>query len=132
MAKRKNRNKYAVQQKRKGSWTRLFLALSLVPMIIGVLLIGAWALDLNIFPDPQSQTLVGLLFIMFGFAVSNALQKKRDNAIGWSLLTLADLVLLLWVDLWAQVIAIVVGLVGLGFVIKTFYIQWRENKKQRN
>ena len=128
MAKRKNTNKYAAPRRQKGSWTRLLLALTLVPMVIGILLIGAWALDLNIFNNPQTQTLVGILFILFSFATSNALQKKRDLAIGWSLLTIADLVLLFWIELWAQIIALIAGLVGLGFILTAFYQGWKEEK----
>lgn len=128
MAKRKNKAKYGVPQQRKGSWTRLFLALSLVPMVIGMLLIGAWAIDIYIFDDPQSQTLIGLLFILFGFAVSNMLQKNRDLAIGWSLLTIADLVLLFWIELWAQILALITGLVGLGFLLVVFYQRWKDER----
>jgi tellurite resistance protein TehA-like permease len=97
-------------------------------MVIGLLLIGAWALELNIFEDPQSQTLVGILFILFSFAASNGLQKKRDLAIGWSLLTVADLVLLLWVEFWAQILALIAGVVGLGFVLVVFFRRWNEEK----
>lgn len=128
MAKRKKTTKRSVPRRSQGSWTRLFLALTLVPMILGVLLIGAWALDLNIFEDPQSQTLVGILFILFSFAASNALQKKRNLAIGWSLLTLADLVLLLWIELWAQIIALAAGVVGLSILLVVFYQRWRAEK----
>jgi hypothetical protein len=120
--------KRSVPQKTKGSWTRLGLAMSLVPMVLGGLLIFAWAMDFYIFDDPQSQTLVGILFILIGFAASNALQKKRNLAIGWSLLMIADLVFLFWVDLWAQIVAIVVGVVGLGFFLAEFYRRWKEEK----
>ncbi|MFC1879278.1 hypothetical protein ACFLZW_05140 [Chloroflexota bacterium] len=128
MAKRKNRMKRPVTRRNKGSWTRLFLMLTLVPMVLGVLLIGAWGLDIYIFDDPQSQTLVGMLFILFSFAISNMLQKKRDLAIGWSLLTVADLVLLLWVELWAQIVALIAGVVGLGFLVTVFYRRWKEER----
>lgn len=128
MAKRKKQMKHPVPRRPQGSWTRLLLALTIVPMVLGFLLIGAWALDLYVFDEPQSQTLVGILFILFSFAASNALQKKRDLAIGWSLLTVADLVLLLWVELWAQILALIAGVVGLGFVLVVFYRRWNEEQ----
>ena len=128
MARRKNRNKSAVPHKQRGLWTSLLLALSLVPMVLGLLLIGAWAIDINIFDNPQSQTLVGILFILFGFAMSNALQKKRDLAIGWALLTIADLVLLFWIELWAQIVAIIAGAAGLTILLITFYKRWQEEQ----
>ena len=128
MAKRKKHAIRSVPRRPRGSWTRLFLALTLVPMVLGILLIGAWALDFEIFDDPQTQTLVGILFILFSFAASNALQKKRDLAIGWFLLTIADMVLLLWVNLWAQILAIISGVVGLGFLVFVFYKAWKEEQ----
>lgn len=128
MAKRKKQMRHPVPKRQKGSWTRLLLALTMVPMVLGLLLIGAWALDFNIFNNPQSQTLVGILFILFSFAASNGLQKKRDLAIGWSLLTVADLVLLIWVELWAQILALIAGVVGLGFVLVVFYRRWNEEQ----
>ena len=120
--------KHPVPRRAKGSWTRLLLALTLVPMVLGILLIGAWALDLEIFDEPQTQTLVGILFILFSFAASNGLQKKRNLAIGWSLLTIADLVLLFWVELWAQILAIIAGVAGLGILSFSFYRGWREEQ----
>jgi tellurite resistance protein TehA-like permease len=128
MAKRKTQMKHPVPRRSQGSWTRLLLALTTVPLVLGVLLIGAWALDLNIFDNPQSQTLVGILFILFSFAASNGLQRKRDLTIGWSLLTGADLVLLLWVEFWAQILALIAGVVGLGFVLVVFYRRWNEEQ----
>ena len=121
MAKRKKRIKGAARRKSERSWTRLLLALTLVPMMFGVGLILTWAFDIYIFGDPESQPFIGMLFILFGFAASNALQKNRDLAIGWFLLGIADLVSLVWADFWAQITALVVGLAGLGFLIAGFY-----------
>ena len=128
MAKRKKQGMRPVPRRPRGSWTRLLLALTLVPMVLGLMLIGAWALDFEIFDEPQTQTLVGILFILFSFAASNGLQKKRNLAIGWSLLTVADLVLLLWIELWAQILAIIAGVVGLGVLVFVFYKAWKEEQ----
>jgi hypothetical protein len=128
MAKRKKRTKHPVPRKTKGSWTRLFLALTLVPLIFGVGLIFAWAFDVYIFGDPESLPLIGLLFILFSFAASNALQKNRSLAIGWFLLAVADLVLLLWVELWAQVLALIAGMVGVGFLFVGFRRRYKEEQ----
>jgi hypothetical protein len=81
---------------------------------VGVLLIGAWALDISVFKDAQAQVTVGILFFLLSFAASNALQKRWWLAIGWSLLMCADLVILAWRDLPAQVVAI-----GLGRLLQT-------------
>lgn len=124
-----------VQKKRKGKKqapkksNNILLSLTLVPLVIGLLLIGAWAIDIYIFDDPDVQTLIGLLFMLFSFAVSNSLQKKKNLAIGWWLLTIADGILLLWVEFWAQILAIIAGVVGAGFILYEFYQRWREDRK---
>ena len=125
MAKPKNKKK---RGQAKRSWINLLLALTLVPMMFGGGLILAWAFDIYIFNDPESQPLIGILFVLFGFAGSNALQKNRDLAIGWALLGLADLVSLVWVQFWSQITALVVGLAGLGFLLAGFYQRYKEDQ----
>ena len=92
----------------------IILTLTLVPVIIGVLLILAWALDFEILEN-QSEVQVGIFFILLGFALSNALQKKYRLAAGWGALAFADFIVLSWWNIWAQAIAAIVGLVGLRF-----------------
>ena len=128
MAKRKNKTKRGARRETKRSWRSLLMALTLVPMMFGVGLIVAWALDIYIFGDPESQPLIGVLFILLGFAASNALQKNRDLAIGWFLLALADLVSLVFAYFWAQITALIVGLAGLGFLIVGFYQRYKEDQ----
>lgn len=106
----------------------LLLALTLVPLVIGALLIGAWVLDIEVFGDPQSQITVGILFILLGFAASNALQRRWRLAAGWGLLILADLVILAWLDVRAQIVAIGFGVVGLIFLAIEFYRQYQQGK----
>jgi len=103
----------------------VLLTLTLVPLILGVLLIGAWAMDYTLFEDPQSQPLVGVMFFLLSFAASNALQKRWYLAAGWGLMMCADLVLLASLNLWAQILAIVLGVVGLGFITVEFFRQYQ-------
>lgn len=126
---KKNRKRTKRASKSKNS-NNILLSLTLVPMVIGGLLIGAWAIDIYIFDAPETQTLTGMLFILFSFAASNILQKKKNLAIGWSLLTVADVVLLLWVELWAQIVAIIAGVVGAGFILYVFYLRWQEERNK--
>lgn len=125
---KKRKKRKGTKRSKEASGKNLLLSLTLVPLVIGILLIGAWGLDLYVFDDPQTQPLVGLLFMLFSFSASNALQKKRNLAIGWILLFLADLVLLLWVELWAQIIAIISGVIGAGFLLVAFYHRWKEDQ----
>lgn len=119
------------KQKRKKTKQKsgnILLSLTLVPLVIGVLLIGAWAIDIYIFDAPETQTLTGMLFILVSFALSNIIQKKNRLAIGWSFLTVADIVLLLWIELWAQIIAIIIGVMGAGILLYEFYHRWQEER----
>ncbi len=118
------------RKKSKQKSSNLLLSLTLVPLVIGVLLIGAWALDIYFFDAPETQTLVAILFILASFALSNILQKKKQLAIGWSLLTVADVVLLLWIELWAQIVAIIFTVVGTGFILFEFYHRWQEERSK--
>jgi hypothetical protein len=127
MSKSKNRD----LQKPLSPGTNLLLTLTLVPLVVGILLIGAWVLDINIFKDVQSQVTVGILFFLFSFAASNALQKRWRLTIGWSLLMCADLVILAWRELLAQIVAIPLGGVGLILLVIEFYNQYRKGSLEK-
>jgi hypothetical protein len=107
----------------------VFLTLTLVPLVIGILLIVAWGLDFEFFDWPQAELIVGIMFLLMAFAASNAVLKKWRLAIGWGLLMLADLAVLAWLQVWAQIVAIIIGLVGLGFLLAEFYTQYTKNKQ---
>ena len=126
-----SKNKKLTSPRRPSAGSNLLLTLTLVPLIIGVLLIGAWALDIMILEDDQSQITVGFLFFLLSFTASNALQKRWRLAAGWGLLMCADLVLLGWLELWAQVVAIGFGLVGLILLAVEFYMQYQQGKVEK-
>jgi hypothetical protein len=114
--------------KKSSPGRNVLLTLTLVPLIIGVLLIGAWALDILILEDDQSQITIGILFFLLSFAASNALQKQWRLAAGWALLMCADLVILAWLDVRAQIVAAAFGLVGSVFLAVEFYQQYQQGK----
>ncbi len=124
------RKKQAIQRP-SSPGVNLLLTLTLVPLVAGLILIGAWALDISIFEDAQSQVTVGILFFLLSFAASNALQKRWRLATGWSLLMCADLVILAWRNVAAQVAAIVLGVVGLVFLVIEFYQQYQQGKLEK-
>jgi membrane-bound ClpP family serine protease len=126
-----SKSKKSDSQKPSSPGTNLLLTLTLVPLVAGLLLIGAWALDISIFEDAQSQVTIGILFFLLSFAASNALQKRWRLALGWTLLMGADLVTLAWRSLPAQVVAIGLGLVGVVLLIIEFYNQYRQGKLER-
>jgi hypothetical protein len=113
-------------QKQSSPGTNVLLTLTLVPLVVGILFIVAWALDFSILDDAQSQVTIGILFFLFSFAASNTVQKRWGLAAGWGLLMCADLVILAWLHVWAQIVAIGLGLMGLILLGTEFYRQYRQ------
>lgn len=132
MTKRSSsRNKQTNLQRSFSTGRNVLLTLTLVPLVIGVLLIGAWALDVLILENDQSQITIGILFFLFSFAASNTLQKRWRLAAGWALLMCADLVILAWLDVRAQIVAAAFGLVGFVFLAIEFYQQYQQGKSKQ-
>jgi len=125
MAKKTSKKKK--RTKRTSPGKNILLMLTLVPIVIGVLLILAWALDFEILAN-QSEVQVGLFFLLLGFALSNVLQKRLGLAAGWGALAVADLIILTWWNIWAQAIASIAGLSGLIFLGVEFYKQYQRDK----
>ena len=129
MPKKISRTNKAISSKKQASPGRnVFLSLTLVPLVIGIILIGAWVLDLAIFNDLQAQITVGIFFFLLTFTTSNAIQKRWRLTAGWGALAVADIVTLVWLNVVAQVVAIIVGLTGLVLLGTEFYKQYQQNK----
>ena len=125
MSKKNNRKS---SKKRNSPGKNVFLSLTLVPLVIGIILIGAWALDIELLDNPQSQITVGIFFFLLTFTTSNAVQKRWRLSAGWGLLAAADLVTLAWLNVAAQIIALSVGVIGLILLGVEFYKQYQQNK----
>ena len=114
--------------KRSSPAKNVFLALTLVPFVVGVIFIGAWVLDLEVLDTPQSQVTVGIFFFLISFVASNAIQKRWRLAAGWGLLAVADIVTLVWLNVAAQIVALSIGLIGVILLGIEFYSQFQQNK----
>lgn len=129
--KKRSTNTKSARPRRAAPGKNLLLTLTLVPLVIGILLIGAWALDFSVLADNESQLTLGILFCLLSFALSNVLQRRWWLAAGWALLVFSDLILLISLAVWAQVAAIAVGLLGLAFLVVEFYRQYRQNRVEK-
>ena len=127
-----NKNKRKSSTKRSSPGRNVFLSLTLVPLVIGIILIGAWALDVELLGTPQSQITVGVFFFLLTFTASNAIQKRWKLATGWGLLAVADIVTLAWLNVAAQIIAISVGVIGLVLLGMEFYKQYQQGETKNN
>ena len=130
MAKR-NQRTHPVGKKASSaaSWSRLLLALTLVPLVIGGLLILAWALDMILWEPPDTQVWVGILFILLSFAASNTIQRKWYPALGWALLAIADFIVFRWINLSIQIVAGVLAVFGSGLILFEIYRTWRAQRQ---
>jgi len=127
-----NKNKKKASAKRVSPKKNIILSLTLVPLIVGVILLGAWVLDLDLLGNPQSQVTVGIFFFLLAFIASNAVQKRWRLAAGWGFLAIADLVTLSWLNVGAQIIALGVGGIGVVFLGIEFYKQYKQGKMQKS
>lgn len=100
----------------------VLLTLTLVPFIIGIILIGAWLLDLSLLEPMNTQITVGIFFLLGSFALSNAIQQKWLPAAGWTLLCLSDWLIL---SLLQAAVGLVIGALGLILVGIEFYKRWK-------
>ncbi|HEY4759025.1 MAG TPA: hypothetical protein VIH42_00450, partial [Thermoguttaceae bacterium] len=72
MPKQPQKNKQDSPAKKVSSpGKNVFLSLTLVPLVIGIILIGAWVLDLELLENSQSQITVGIFFFLLAFTASN-------------------------------------------------------------
>lgn len=129
--KAKNLPKNSKQQKKSTEPARglrgILLALTLVPLIVGVALIIFWALDLETFGDPERLPPVAMFFILISFTVSNALQKRWNLTAGWAFLSSASLLLWISTQPTMLIFALILGLIGLGFIGFEFFKRIKQN-----
>jgi hypothetical protein len=71
--------------KKRPPWLNMLLMLSLVPMLGGFLIAAATAVGLVFMGSGEAQAMVGSIFMLGGFTLVNALQKKWLLALGWGL-----------------------------------------------
>ena len=121
----------APNQVERPSGSKIVLALSLVPLIAGAILIVAWAMDFEWLPNPQDQIVVGTMFVLLSFAVSNAAQKKWTLGAGWALLLVADYLILAQRTAWIQYLGIAAGVAGAALVAMAFFRNIRAGNPNR-
>ena len=130
MARKTSKQNRKSVTKRSSPAKNVFLSLTLVPLVLGIILIGAWVLDLELLDTPQSQVTVGIFFFLLTFTASNAIQKHWRLAAGWGLLAVADIVTLAWLNVAAQIIALSMGVIGVVMLGIEFYKQYQQGKNK--
>jgi hypothetical protein len=109
----------------------LLLMLSLLPLAAGVLLVLAWAADIIVWGSDQFQVSISVLLILISFALSNTVQKNWILAAGWTLLVVADALLVFWIDFNLQIVAFIIGGLGLICLGYEFVRRFRAQSKSK-
>jgi hypothetical protein len=127
----KNINKTTRRKKEdKPLWKNLLLALTLVPLVAGLILLAAWVLDFKLVSDLESQVWIGVLFILLSFTLSNLIQERWRLFAAWLLLLVADGILLAWVNFTAQIIAIILAVIGVILLGIEIYRHFEQQAQQ--
>lgn len=112
-------------------WKKWLLTLSLVPLVVGVILIFAWAIDWDMWGALEDQIVIGTLFLFFGFGLTNVLQSHWELAAGWLLLMVADWMVLAAVNTGIQRIGMVLGVGGLIILGFEYFRRIAQNRKKQ-
>ena len=111
---------------------RSLLALTLFPLVLGLVLISAALVGISLWDAWVTQAMVGGLFVLVSFAASNALQKKWNLAAGWLLVGAAAGFGFSLAQTWATVVAFVLGGVGLYLLLTEFIKRgWERQRRSR-
>ncbi len=88
-------------------------------------------LDIVVWISPPAQALLGGLFVLISFVLSNALQKQWNLALGWLLLGAAIWLWLSWLGTWMRGLAYLLGGVGLFLLAKEFMRRFWQQQGQK-
>lgn len=115
----------------KKSWREQLLPLTLTLLAAGLLMIFGAVLDIVVWISPPAQALLGGLFVLISFVLSNALQKQWNLALGWLLLGAAIWLWLSWLGTWMRGLAYLLGGVGLFLLAKEFMRRFWQQQGQK-
>jgi len=105
---RRSPSNYSAQ---KQIWHQILSVLALVPLLVGSLLILTALTGFLVWPTAWEQVIIGGLYVLVSFALSNALQKQWRLTLGWLLLVGAIWLGLIWPVLEVRIgVAALVGL----------------------
>ena len=108
------------------SWRQMFLALALVPLVLGLLLIITALVGAVVWRSPGEQAAMGGFYILFSFVASNALQKQWSLAVGWSLLGVAIWLAVYWPGLGARLAAAALAGLSVAIISRQFLRRRRQ------
>lgn len=111
---------------------RSLLALTLIPLIVGLVLIFTALVGLTLWGSWAAQAVAGGLLVLASFAASNALQKQWLLAAGWLLVGAGIGLGFSLVQTWATVAAFLMGGLGLYLLLNEFIKRgWERQRRAR-
>jgi MFS family permease len=122
-----NRRSSTQRRSQKPAWQQWLLALTLVPLGVGlVLLVGAVA-NVIVWGSRRDQIVMAGFYILFSFVASNAVQKQWMLTAGWTLLGVAAWLLLNSSAAGIRVVAAALAGIAVGLISREFL--WRARQR---
>lgn len=110
--------------------TRSLLALTLLPLVFGLILLFTALVGLTPWGSWTVQAAAGGLFVLASFAASNALQKQWALAAGWLLVGAAIGFGFSLAHTWARLAAFLLGGLGLYLLLSEFIKRGWERQRR--
>ncbi|MCG3211310.1 MAG: hypothetical protein FOGNACKC_04953 [Anaerolineae bacterium] len=104
----------------KQLWYQIFLVLALVPLLVGILLILTALTGALVRPTAWEQAIIGSLYILTSFVLSNVLQKQWKLMLGWLLLGAAIWLGLNWAETGVRILAAAMAGGGIALIFREF------------
>lgn len=104
----------------KQLWYQIFLVLALVPLLVGILLILTALTGALVRPTAWEQAIIGSLYILASFVLSNVLQKQWKLMLGWLLLGAAIWLGLNWAETGVRILAAAMAGGGIALIFREF------------
>ena len=109
----------------------VFLALSLIPLGLGVIGLIIWGgFDKSLFETEEVHLLVSGFYVLLGLSMNNLVRKKWFLGAGWILPSIAVLVGLNVVAEWAGIAAIAITGLGLVMLLLGFIQEYRLQRQE--
>ena len=116
----------------KQLWYQILSVLALIPLLVGSLLILTALTGFLVWPTIWEQVIMGSLYVLASFVLSNALQKQWRLALGWLFLVAAIWLGLIWSAIEVGIVAAALAGLGTALLSREFLRRRRQYLAERN
>jgi hypothetical protein len=125
-----NRRSSTQRRSRKPAWRPWLLALTLVPLGVGLVLLVGALVNVIVWGSRQDQMVMAGFYILFSFVASNAVQKQWMLTAGWMLLGAAAWLALNSSVAGLKVVAAALAGIAVGVISREFLRRARQRAEK--